>query len=107
MALRLLAAWFGLCNVCALAQNTYAVGGGLTADIQATFVTAYNRGIFSTLVSNAQGDVFTIGASGLIQTFNGAFDKKQTFALIKPDSTDTSNVEQMWASMYSYFIANN
>jgi len=73
----------------------------LTADIQATFVTAYNRGIFASLVTVPQGDVSTYGPSGLIQLFTGAADKTQTFALIKPDSTTTSNVQQMWWSVYS------
>ncbi len=101
--LRLLGCLMGLCSVCALAQTTYAVGSGLTSDIQATFVTAYDRGIFSALVTTPQGDVSTFGSSGLIQLFTGAYDNTQTFALIKPDSTATSNVQQMWWSIYSVF----
>jgi uncharacterized protein (TIGR03437 family) len=95
--------WFGLCSVCALAQTTYQVGGGLTATIQATFVTAYQRGIFSTLVGAPLGDVSNFGPSGLIQTFPGAVNPLEIFALIKPDSTTTANVEQVWNPMYQYY----
>jgi uncharacterized protein (TIGR03437 family) len=105
MALRLLGCLLGLCSVGAMAQTTYAVGGGLTSDVQATFVTAYDRGSFSTLVTVPQGDVYTFGPSGLIQTFTGAYDNTQTFALVKPDSTDTSNVVQVWSSIYSFYNA--
>ena len=102
MALRL-AYWLGLCSVCALAQTTYQVGGGLTSDIQATFVTAYQRGIFSSLVGAPQGDVSNFGPSGLIQTFPGAADGLDIFALLKPDSTTTANVQQVWFPMYQYY----
>src|SRR5580704_15007172 len=97
MALRLLGCLLGLCSVGALAQTTYAVGGGLTSDVQATFVTAYDRGNFSTLVKVPQGDVYNVGPSGLIQTFTSAYDNTQTFALVKPDSTSTANVVQVWS----------
>jgi uncharacterized protein (TIGR03437 family) len=103
MALRLVGCLLGLCSVGALAQTTFAVGGGLTSEIQATFVTAYDRGLFSSLVTVPQGDVSTYGASGLIQLFTGAYYPTQTFALIKPDSTPTSNVQQVWWSIYSVF----
>jgi uncharacterized protein (TIGR03437 family) len=103
MALRLLGCLLGLCSVGALAQTTYAVGGGLTSDVQATFVTAYDRGNFSTLVTVPQGDVYTFGPSGLIQTFTGAYDNTQTFALVKPDSTSTSNVVQVWSGIYGFY----
>jgi uncharacterized protein (TIGR03437 family) len=79
------------------------VGGGLTSDIQATFVTAYQRGIFSTLVGSPLGDVSTFGPSGLIQTFPGAINGIDIFALIKPDSTATANVQQVWYPMYEYY----
>src|SRR5271156_5264485 len=95
--------WLGLCSVCALAQTTYQVGGGLTSDIQATFVTAYQRGIFSKLVGSPSGDVSNYGPSGLIQTFPGAANGIDTFALIKPDSTTTANVQQVWYPMYQYY----
>jgi uncharacterized protein (TIGR03437 family) len=105
MALRFLVCLLGLCSVGALAQTTYAVGGGLTSDVQATFVTAYDRGSFSTLVTVPQGDVTTFGPSGLIQTFTGAYDSTQVFALVKPDSTDTSNVVQVWSGIYNFYNA--
>ena len=85
--------WLGLCSFCALAQTTYQVGGGLTSAIQATFVTAYQRGVFSTQVGAPFGDVSNYGPSGLIQTFPGAVNGIQTFALLKPDSTTTANVQ--------------
>jgi len=94
-----------LCCACALAQTTYQVGGGLTSDIQATFVTAYQRGIFSTLVGPPLGDVSNYGPSGLIQTFPGAINGIDIFALIKPDSTTTANVQQVWYPMYEYYSA--
>ncbi len=106
MALR----WLGCCvglgisSVCALAQNTYPVGGGLTSDVMATFVTAYQRGSFSAMVGPPQGDAYTFGPSGLIQTFPALSDKTQTFALIKPDSTATANVQQVWSGIYSYYM---
>src|ERR1700731_1683498 len=101
MALRLLGCLLGLCSVCALAQTTYAVGGGLTSEIQATFVTAYGRGLFTALVTVPQGDVSAFETTGLIQLFTGAYDKTQTFALVKPDTTVTSNVQQVWWAIYS------
>ena len=58
---------------------------------------------FSTLVGSPLGDVSNYGPSGLIQTFPGAINAIQTFALIKPDSTTTSNVEQVWYPMYQYY----
>jgi len=98
-----LGCWLGLCSVCAVGQTTYQVGGGLTSDIQATFVTAYQRGIFSTLVGSPFGDVSNYGPTGLIQTFPGAVNGVDTFALLKPDSTTTANVQQVWFPMYQYY----
>ena len=97
MPLLKIAGMVGLCCLCALSQTTTGrVGNGSTADVQTAFLAAYNRNGFSSLVGAPNGDVTAFLSTGLIQTFPGAADKTQTYALIKPDATATMNVVQVY-----------
>ncbi len=104
MPLLKIAGMVGLCCLCALTQTTTSpVGNGSTADVQSAFLAAYNRNGFSSLVGAPNGDVTAFLSTGLIQTFPGAVDKTQTYALIKPDATATMNVVQVYPNMLGYY----
>jgi uncharacterized protein (TIGR03437 family) len=104
MRLLKIAGMAGLCCFCALAQGTNnGVGNGSTADVQAAFQAAYTRNGFSSLVGAPTGNVTAFLSTGLIQTFPGAKDKTQTYALIKPDATATMNVVQAYPDMFGYY----
>ncbi len=103
MSLLKLAGVMGLCCLSALSQSTSAVGAGSTADVQTAFLAAYNRNGFSSLVGAPTGNVTAFLSTGLIQTFPGAADPTQTFALIKPDATSTTNVFQVYPAMFGYY----
>ncbi len=49
------------------------------------------------------GNVSAFLSTGLIQTFPGAADNTQTYALIKPDATSTLNVMQVLPGMFGYY----
>ncbi len=104
MPLLRIAGMLGLCCLSALSQTTGSlIGAGSTADVQAAFFAAYNRNGFSALVGAPTGNVTAFLSTGLIQTFPGAADKTQTYALIKPDSTATMNVFQVSPAMFGYY----
>jgi uncharacterized protein (TIGR03437 family) len=104
MPLLKIAGMLGLCCLCALSQTTTSpVGNGSTADVQTAFVAAYNRNGFSALVGAPNGNVTAFLSTGLIQTFPGANNKTQTYALIKPDATSTMNVVQAYPDMFGYY----
>src|SRR5271156_3109023 len=71
--------------------------------IQQSFLNAYWRSGFYTLVGAPFGNVTKYGSTGLIQQFPSATSTSVTLALIKPDSTDTDNVVQMQAAMFAYY----
>ncbi len=104
MPLLKIAGMMGLCCLCALSQTTTSgVGNGSTADVQAAFLAAYNRNGFNTLVGAPNGDVTAFLSTGLIQTFPGATDQTQTYALIKSDATATMNAVQVYPYMLGYY----
>src|SRR5215469_1590277 len=104
MRLLNIAGMAGLCCLCALSQTTGAgVGNGSTSDVQAAFQAAWNRNGFSSLVGAPNGNVAAFLSTGLIQTFPGAKDNTQTYALIKPDATAAMNVVQVYPDMLGYY----
>src|SRR5579884_2301603 len=99
-----LAAALLLGAVCAFPQTAPpSVGAGSTAAVQTAFQTAYLRNGFNTLVGAPTGMVAPFLVNGLIQTFPGATNRNATYALIKPDATDTLNVVQVYADMFGYY----
>ncbi len=103
MIARKLAGLAALCSVCALSQTSLQVGAGSTADVQGAFMAAYQRNGFNKLVGDPFGNVMPFLSTGLIQTFPGAADASQIFALIKPDATSTMNVVQVQPDMFGYY----
>src|SRR5215468_3715946 len=83
------------------AQTTFSVGGGApTAAIGQQFVDAFNSNGFNLLVSSTPvGAVGKYGSTGLIQQFQGATNSTALYALVKPDTSNTSNVYQVLAPM--------
>src|SRR6266567_2356993 len=97
-----------------LAQTAPDVGTGApTAGIQASFINAFYRNNFSSLVSLPPlGEVKKIGPTGLVQEFA---DINKTagvkYALVRADSTPPvvvtdvgSDVLQMYPALYSYWL---
>ncbi len=103
MRLLKIAGMLGLCCLSALSQTSSPIGAGSTTDVQTAFLAAYNRGAFKQLVGAPTGPVTAFLSTGLIQTFPGAVDKTQTYALIKPDATATMNVVQIYPDMFGYY----
>ena len=101
MRLLILAALFGGCS---LAQTVIDVGSGSPdSAVMLAFIAAWNRNGFSALVGDPLGKVSKYGSTGLAQLFPSVSNSANTLALIKPDTTDTSNVQQVLASMYAYY----
>src|SRR5262249_36785288 len=89
---------------CSPALEAASVGSGApTTSIQLAFVYAWGRGGFDKLVGDPTADVAKFGAAGLIQRFPSISNSNVTLALVKPDSTDASNVIQVLAAMYAYY----
>src|SRR5262245_55562248 len=90
--------WIGISlAICALAQSTPDVGSGApTPGITLNFVIAWQRNGFNRLVSTPKADVTTYGSKGLIQQFPSITTGGGTYALIKPDMTETYNVVQVY-----------
>jgi uncharacterized protein (TIGR03437 family) len=91
------------CAFRAFAQTPTVGGGAPSTSITTDFQEAYGRGNFSKLVGTPLGNVVSFGSTGLIQLFPGVSSTALTYALIKPDTTTTANVEQMLAGMYAYY----
>jgi uncharacterized protein (TIGR03437 family) len=89
-------------GVCANAQPSVGSGAPDNA-IAAEFVQAYQRNGFSALAGTPTADVTKYGSTGLIQQFPSVANASATLALIKPDTTDTSNVQQVLAAMFAYY----
>jgi uncharacterized protein (TIGR03437 family) len=86
-----------------LSAQTIDVGGGAaTAGIRISFLNAWSRNGFNTLVGDPKANVASYGSVGLIQQFP-AISGSGTLALIKADSTDNNNTYQVLASMFAYF----
>ena len=92
-----------LCATSVFGQSPQVGGGAPTPGIRQAFIYGYSRGIFQTLVGNPLGNVTSYGATGYIQQFPGASNANITLALIKPDSSDAENVQQVLAAMFSYY----
>ncbi len=90
-----------------LALAAATVGSGSpTVAIQLSFAVAFIRGQFSQLViATPKGDVQSLGSPGLIQTFQWASDTSRTAALINPDPLNANITLQVYADLYSAFLA--
>jgi len=88
---------------CASAQTITVGGGAPTPAITFIFEWTWQQNGFGLLVGNPITNVIKFGSTGLIQEFPGATDASQTLALVKPDMTETYNVQQVLAAMYAYY----
>src|SRR5712691_11475840 len=99
--------WFAtgiLLAVSAVAQTTVDVGSGApSAQITQTFVEAWARNGFNQLVGAPSANVTKYGSTGLIQQFPAAITGGGTYALIKPDTTEVFNVQQVFPTMLTYY----
>jgi uncharacterized protein (TIGR03437 family) len=89
--------------VSAAAQNASVGSGAPDIFIASGFVQAYQRNGFSALVGSPTADVTKFGSAGLIQQFPSVSNSALTLALIKPDTTDNPNVQQVLAAMFAYY----
>jgi uncharacterized protein (TIGR03437 family) len=89
--------------VSAAAQTPSVGSGAPDIAIASDFVQAYRRNGFSALVGSPTADVTKFGSAGLIQQFPSASNSAVTLALIKPDTTDNPNVQQVLAAMFAYY----
>ena len=94
------------CGLSTLAPGqTIDVGSGSPdAGVKLAFINAWQRNGFNTLVADPTANVAKYGTAGLAQTFP-ALSGSGTLALIKPDTTDNYNVQQVKAAMYAYYTA--
>ena len=91
-------------GTCAIAQTTPDVGSGApTPGVTITFVNAWQRNGFNTLVGAPTGNVVKYGSAGLAQDFPSFIAGGGTYALIKPDTTEVFNVQQVFPAMLSYY----
>src|SRR5262245_14019617 len=89
-----------------LAAQTIEVGQGApTQGVALTFITAWGRNGFNNLVGDPTTKVAKFGSVGLIQTFPSKGSSSVTLALVKPDSTEADNVQQVLAPMYAYYAS--
>ena len=92
--------------LCATVQAFAAdsVGGNApNTAVQNSFIEAFYRGSFSTLVLlPPTSNVESFGSPGLEQTFQWAANKSLTAALVAPDSTGTITL-QMYPDLYTYY----
>ena len=92
-----------LLSGCLSQAQTIDVGSGSPdAGIKLAFINAWQRNGFNNLVADPTVNVAKYGTAGLAQTFP-AISGSGTLALIKPDTTDTYNVQQVNAAMYAYY----
>src|SRR6266849_2904385 len=87
----------------ALAQTPDVGSGAPTPGVTLTFISAWSRNNFNTLVGAPTADVAKYGSTGLIQQFPSAIKGGGTYALIKPDATEVFNVQQVFPTMLSYY----
>ncbi len=90
-----------LFSTLASAQTIDVGGGSPDAGIKLAFINAWQRNGFNNLVADPTVNVTKYGTTGLIQQFPGL--SAGTFALIKPDTTDNYNVQQLQAAMYAFY----
>ncbi len=84
--------------------QTIDVGSGApTPGIKTAFINAWQRNGFNTLVADPSAAVTKYGSTGLIQQFPALASGGGTYALLKPDTTDAFNVQQMYPALFSYY----
>ncbi len=90
--------------ITALAQTAPDVGSGAaTVFVQQAFINAWARNGFNNLVGAPSGNVTKYGSTGLIQQFPSKANSKDTLALVKPDTSQAFNVQQVQAAMFAYY----
>ena len=78
--------WLAAISVGSLCAQTIEVGGGAaTAGIRISFLNAWSRNGFNTLVGDPKANVAAYGSAGLIQQFP-AISGSGTLALVKADT---------------------
>ena len=95
-------------TTCASLAFAASVGSGASnSTVAQTFLDAYNRGTFATLVSNVLNDVHALGTGGgLVQEYSGKANASQTYAIINPNPTITTGPNVAWQvyqDLYSYY----
>ncbi|MES1257008.1 MAG: hypothetical protein ABUS51_01205, partial [Acidobacteriota bacterium] len=93
-----------LCSTVAVATAVSVGSGSPSAQILQSFVNAFGRGTFSTLVSlPPAGDVVPLGA-GFVQEFPARGGGSAKFALVDPFvSPGPFDTRQMYSDLYAYF----
>src|SRR5271165_2131460 len=97
----------------AVAQTTTpSVGSGApTAEIQQSFILAFSRNNFSSLVTLPPlGNVKVLGAQGLVQEFADATNSANKYALAKPNVNQPAlaggaDMVQFYPALYSYYTS--
>lgn len=89
-------------------SNAASIGSGApTANATSSFINAYSRGNFPSLVTAPPlADVASFGSTGLIQEFQGRPNKNLTYALVKPDATapvTAIDTFQVYADIYTVY----
>src|SRR5271154_5370350 len=97
MRFRRLASLAAALGMSAFAQTTLSPG------VTFAFNAAYERNGFSRLVGNPVDSISSFGSTGLIQHFPSITNSAVILALVKPDMTETYNVQQVLATMYAYY----